>query len=68
MNASRLEKGFADDRVRPSLENNGVSPNARHQISFLDPFRPLLERALRLRFCNLDIAELRNALTFASDL
>ena len=38
MNASPLEKGLADDRVRPSLENNGVPPTPGIRSHFSIPF------------------------------
>lgn len=38
MNASPLEKGLADDRVRPSLENNGVAPTSSIRSHLSIPF------------------------------
>lgn len=51
MNAFRLEKGLADDRVRPSLENNGVTPTSGIRSHFSIPFTPF-SRGL----CNFDFA------------
>lgn len=51
MNAPRLEKRLADDRVRPSLENNGVPPTPGIRSHFSIPFAHF-SRGL----CNFDFA------------
>ena len=48
--------------------NQQFRSDSRHQISLLSLFRPIFRKTFAAPFCQLNVAELRNAFTFASDL